>query len=165
MRGRRYYPKKGREGRGSLQPRARGQQQSSQHFMYNNIHQWICSSRWPRFVQPLETVISLQTRAPATGVVSPLCSRTSLSLSPSMRLLRATDFYISRFDESFALEKNERTSWPSLRETIVSILGLFVLLNVVAPYCHRFCTVHRCEIGAVRMPRNCCHHSSERCNN
>lgn len=82
-------------------------------------------------------------------------------LSPSI-WLRATATGILHFDESSFDETKEQADLRYAKQS--SILGLFVLLNMVAPYCHRFCTVHRCEIGAVRMPRNCCHRNSERCN-
>lgn len=95
---------------------------------------------------------------PCAHKVCPLCSQPLLLWSCALRS-GILHFSIRR---KFILETKEQADLRYAKQS--SILGLFVLLNMVAPYCHRFCTVHRCEIGAVRMPRNCCHHSSERCN-
>lgn len=39
-----------------------------------------------------------------------------------------------------------------------SVSGSLVLSNMIVPDRHRFCPVHRCQIGAFGMPGNCCHH-------
>lgn len=90
---------------------------------------------------------------PCAHKVCPLCSQPLLLWSCALRS-GILHFSIRR---KFILETKEQADLRYAKQS--SILGLFVLLNMVAPYCHRFCTVHRCEIGAVRMPRNCCHHS------
>lgn len=162
--GRRYYPKKRGKGRGDFYNLGEGNNQCS--FMYNNNPPWVnlfiavatlctTSGNGYSFTNPCaHNPLIFQYPAP----VCPLCSQPLLlwSCAPRSGILH---FSIRR---KFILETKEQADLRYAKQS--SILGLFVLLNMVAPYCHRFCTVHRCEIGAVRMPRNCCHHSSERCN-
>lgn len=61
--------------------------------------------------------------------------------------------------------RHKRTCRPS-RVKQSSVSGSLVPSNMIAPDRHRFCPVYRCEIGALRMPGNRCHHgpAKKRCN-
>lgn len=127
--------------------------------MYNNLYRlaeicfiagllrFVQSGKWLHFTMPRAETDAADS---PTSRACPFCDNS------------ATIVCICIFQSQVRPPRRERTwCWPSYVKQS-SVPALFALLNMVAPDCHRFCSVHRCEVGAVRMPRNRCHHSPER---